>query len=550
MNINSEFNIKSSIDNIYNDNLIKNLNKTNRYKLIKSINVLENAKIPIVNISLRISEIKNALKLQEKNVDNVLNDLSKLKTTDDIIIYKTSTGWKTEILNLDSSFINKAIYKIKKLIFNDYSLLNPVFETAVEISRENIDYQEKISKTLNNLKKLRNDQNFYYASEVSIKKHATIITEINKILDLNPSIEADMQNVRNNIEDAKKFLESMSIAQRFLGFTGMSIAPTVAPTNENSIMNAGGFGIFTTEQERNTFEELLNDENYLMQFSPEEKIILKRYFEDLQRSKDLSYMVQSLLVEEDEDGLRITSKRAFDQIQNLKSGQSLFLDVGYLGHCMRAQFQKNGNKIEINLFDSSGALELWVSKNPFLSIMHYLLGQKQYITLSTSVSVEEFNKSGRAYLEQVIGMQSKKVTEQLKEKSNYFRYMDFIRVFRSINPNGSLLTRQTVQKTNNCYAQRIRAAQAHCLGSKTYKKVRVYSLKKIYQQLMDIARDDLGKKKAEQLEGKLTFEQPLKPDELQMVRDKLNTMEEFPTNVEDWYQIFALIKHNIYKQRK
>jgi hypothetical protein len=538
--------IQGAINIVYNKEI--NINKKNRNKFVEIVDILKKSNIHAADVKRKVLQLENKIKNYDNNILNDLNLLIDFNDTYEFIIYNSKDGIKTEKINSNSSWLEKISFRIKKIFINDYNLLNSVFQSANDIAKENPVFKDKIIQSLDNLKKIRKSQPEFFASSEAIERHARLTKEINQILDLSltPQKERTIQEVI--INQGKSFLEKLTVVQRFQNLTGMSISSTVAPDNENAIIDQGGFGIFTTTKEETNLKDLLTRDAANSPLTPQEKVKVKHYLDDLEQSRNLNYMIAAMIAEDNEEGERVVAKVTSDQILHLQEGQSVFMDVGYLGHSMRAQFLKKGNKIEINLFDTSGALELWVSKNPFLSAIHYFLGQKEYITLSTSVSVGEFEEKGRSYLEQVIAMQSKNVEEIFKEKSNYLRYMAFIRVFQSINLHGKLQTRQVVQNSNNCYAQRIHAAEAHCLGSSIHKKVSIHSLNQIQQELWGIALEELNTKEITRLEELLKERRILTPSELKDICNHLNRMEEYPQTVEDWYPIFALLRHNILKK--
>lgn len=544
------YNIQKSLDFIYNDDNLKNIN-FERIALSRHIKILKRSNIQIIDLNNRINKLEKIINFYDENLLNSLKILSTCKNNDNLIFYEDNSFIKIDILNENSCFLYKFIFKIKKFFINNHSLLKIIYESANNISKENAEIKEKVIESIDNLKNTRNSKsNFYYSIE-SIKKHADLTTEINQILDINSSKDEKIIQERE-INRGKASLEDMTYSFRLQNLCGMTITSTLETSNENNFIDQPGSAIYSSEKEFSYLKEMLqensNETSYSL--STEEKEKMKQYVDDLERSRDLNFMLAGLRNEDKPEELRLAAKMEFEKITHLKEEQSIFMDVGYSGHAMRAQFLKHDNKIEINLFDTSGGLELWISKNPFLSAIHYFQGKKEYICLSTSVTLNEFEKRGRAYLEQVIGMESRPIVEQLDDKSNYFRYMDFIRVFRSINPHKTLQTRHSAQKSQNCFAQRIRAAEVHYLGIATYTKARIFSLMKGYDELLAMAKDELNSTEFTELKIKLQNKRELKPDELANVREKLNLLEDYPQDVSSWYYILALVNHNISKPRR
>jgi hypothetical protein len=556
MNVNSKIDhisIQNAIDNIYSKNIKKNLDAESYLKLKKSVSLLKESKLPILDINRKINQTESFLENYKSKISNNINFLINLKSTDNFIVYMNKDGIKLEKISTNSSLLHRIKFKIKELFFNDYNVLDSLFKGASLLAKDNIEVKNRVLNSLDKLKDLRNKRTDFYASLELIQKHARLTTEINKTLDVYQSniINENEQLIREDrINVGKKFLKNLNFSQRVQNLTGIAIAATVAVSNDNAFIDQGGNGIFSTEQERKTLNNLLKENDSTSPLSTVEKATTQQYLDDIERSQNLNFMIAALNREADPTGLRVAAKNAFEHILSLSEGQSIFMDVGYFEHSMRAQFVRKNNKIEINLFDTSGALELWVSKNLLLLLMHQITGKKEYITLSTSVSLEDFQERGRAYLEQTIAMQSLEVAKLLEQKSNYLRYMDFMRVFRSINPHGNLQTRQIPQKASNCYAQRIRASEAHCLGRALYKKVRVYTLEKIYNELRELARHDLNPEENQELDEKLKNKETFLPNELKKICNQLNKLEKYPQSVTTWYPIFAVLKHNIFKTRK
>lgn len=536
--------ISHAINIISDQKKLVNVNPQTRIELGRSVKVLRGATNLEDDIPQRIIEAEWLMKRYDRSLSDVLDRLATLRSPDHFMVYMDKGEVKIETLDKASSFLDRIGFKIRKMLRHDINHLQSVFQAARLIAEENEDLEIK-RKLSTAAKRIRAIQPDFYKSSKAIARHAKLTKEINKILDLTES-KKDIAIQKKLIKRGEEFLYKLNDVDHFKNLTGIAIASTTRlTTNQEAIVNSGGYAIFSTENERATLKSMLEEPDSQSPLSVDERQKVEHYVDDLDRSRDLNFMLAALSGENDAEGMRIAAKTAYDQILSLKEGQSIFLDVGYTEHSMRAQFTRKGDEIEINLFDTSGALEFWINKNPFL-LMQFLTGKKQYTALSTSVNRDAFKHMGQAYLEQVIMMDSKKIDKWGEEKPSYVRYIDFMRVFRSINPKGALQGRHSIQKAYNCFAQRIRACEAYCLGIPLYKKIRRYSLKKIYDDLWKMAEEDFDKKQLAELSGKLeTAKKILSPRELRTICRQISRLTHYPKTIEEFYPIFALINHNI-----
>ncbi len=550
---------QQALHHLTDPNKPKTIDARTRVELARSIQVLQESEISD-EIKQKITEVNQLIQDYDKRLLNVLDKLVTLQSPDHFIIYLDKTGVKVETLNEFKGPFKWLRFKIRKIFRHNLDQLNATLQAAhlISVEGQNPEMKAKLAQSVYTLKRIRSIQREFYASKKSIARHAKLTTEINKILDLNLTSEAEKKIQRKLIKKGKQFLQTRTREQRFENLTGMSIASTArTKDNDRAMINEGGYAIFSTEHERKNLKKLLKESASQSPLSQEEYEKVKHYTEDLNRSRDLNFMLAGLSGNKDERGVRIAAKAIFDQILQLEEGQSIFLDVGYEEHAMRAQFTRKENELEIHLFDTSGALQFWTTKDPTL-LPQFLSGKKQYVALATSVSLENFRQMGRAYLEQVILMDSKTVQKLESKKGHYFHYIDFLKVFRSINSKKILKTRHSIQKAYNCFAQRVRACEVHCLGISTYRKVRTYSLENIYDELWSMSKQKLDKEQLAELEKMLAIKDDqgkiiekrrmLMPHEIKEIQRYLNRLEEFPgKQVEAWYPIFALLNHNILK---
>jgi hypothetical protein len=133
MNANNITTDQQAAHYIYSEKDSKKISTEKRVLLGRCITMLKNS-----NHSTQSKQLHNQIDKIEKILDddNVLKNLDHLKNYklgSNFIIYRSSNGIESEILDNTSSLLHKLIFKLKYLLFNDYSLLGNVTKNYLSL---------------------------------------------------------------------------------------------------------------------------------------------------------------------------------------------------------------------------------------------------------------------------------------------------------------------------------------------------------------------------------------------------------------------------------
>lgn len=258
-----------------------------------------------------------------------------------------------------------------------------------------------------------------------------------------------------------------------------------------------------------------------------------------------------------QDNLSLASRALQAAIKDLKDGASLYLETGLEGHAMQLIIKREGEKIKLSTYDSSGAIEntvlgkggldsikngrkgfwdtagnvgLWTAINDLFSWASglYQLWRKgsesmRKNALSFTVPQKKLLSSeGLGYLSALIDSNSmagwakthidlklKHTTMEERSHMGYFErlialndqsnaYSEYLKKFTSIAsaeaPAEFQDLLQRPQNTSNCYAKKAQSCELYELGKGTYKKVRLAML---MAQREGILNEVCGKKGVE-----------------------------------------------------
>lgn len=561
------------------------INYKNRELLGRSISVLKKNGLPD-----EFNKIDKAIEKYDIKLERKLNRFKDALTNkSEFYTYKKDNRIKVKTIDDKTNLIKKIIFKLNKILKHDNEVVKDLFSSG-KAALENAENKKSIKKTINKskkiLEKLSKKQGSFYKTKKGIQNYLNITGALNAAIDASKHAKKDNKIEKKLLSKSRKIEKKNNTTDnRVQNLIASSIASTMAKPQkegEESFLNLVGSGPQFTLLERNVLNEILSSSD--TNFSPIERITLQQYVSDLDRSKDLNAMLRSAKGAADE---RVIAEKAWKTIDNLKEGESVILDLGYRYSpdkgkswvWVRTEFQKKSGHVVIKLHDSSGSLQAFEKKKK-----GKFKSGHGFATLTTSATAEEFKKNGREYMQSLIAINC----DRKEIKAGETTYLDFLRVFTSINPKYRLGNEIKLQKADLSYAQRTRAHEKDRFGHTLYKKTRVETLKQVYNDLLkecenkmieeyqeelneDLprARDETdeknlsskridnlkkAKKRAKRAVNNLIDDLDNKANlltekELNESKKVLNQLQSMPSSRDDFYHCLRVLRYNIHKER-
>lgn len=370
--------------------------------------------------------------------------------------------------------------------------------------------------------------------------------------------------------------------KKFKYILGSTLASSVVKhseekISEGAIVERGGRGVVSDMMEIEDLKYIKNSE----ELTPQEKTTLGRYIEDISRGHSLNiaieYLGKPLAPPEYKMALEKITQQILHEIQQLKEGQSLYLNYGHLGHSMSIHVKRSDRKFILTLFESSGGLNRYFVLNSILGMFKLpIYGQKdshRQTGLQIEVSDTKLFSRGSKYFQKILNVNSNlgrlrqlKIQERTekfinKYEKRCFKWMQrlfgylklWIKWRMSVgafcavtNKKPKLLSLiQTQQEASNCYAKRIQVCEAHAFGKSLYKKVRALSFAYRRDQLLNYARKYGGLSEAETNTLKKLPIVPLTFVEREDTSTQIGRLTSLAENYKDWEAITKLFNHHI-----
>lgn len=351
---------------------------------------------------------------------------------------------------------------------------------------------------------------------------------------------------------------------------------------------------FESEVVRNLVQSPEGYSQYGLQLSEEEKEKIDRYYENMERSRDLTHALSEVCsswggYEEDkknhgykkgekftekqkefEDKLTLATKALQQACAKLKDGESLYLETGLEGHAMQLVIKRTGNEFKLSTYDSSGALEnTSLSKGIIGLVKLFFMGNETMKKNAYTFSVPQerlISKEGGDYLSYLIRTNSmagwaqthiehnlKHTTMEERSHMGWFRqllalnqqsyiYSNYMEHFGSLaSPDAPPKFEELLQRpqnTQNCFAKKAQSCELYELGKPTYKKLRLAMLLEQRKGLLDDIKAGenyfIGMEYAPMLKN--IEPEYLSPSELYEISMRLCEVKEPPSK--EYYQKF------------
>lgn len=417
---------------------------TNTEELLKSLNRIDKAKI--ADTVIAETERKKIAAIQK------LSEIEDVKGLERIELIGPNLSMET--LKKNEFFIAKLIHKLVHL-FSKRTNFIKLFD--VDFSKLTETEKESYKQAVETLKKLRLYDSGYYKSDMRLKN--------NKILRQAIHLAEEKMGFVDTLKPPLKPLFKFSEYKE--SFSGILLTDILAPgifASDSIFFNTGGRSFISTELEFEALKALCEEDPLNEE--------LNHFFNQISRSYDINkYINQNTNNDNNIEGVAPTAKLSFSAINSLKKNETLHLDLGYLQHAMRGVVSKNSDgSIEIKLFDTSGALES-SQNNFFRGIVQFIMGKKQNVALTVTISEEVFKEQGQAYLEQLFEFECG-YRRQENEYLSIPNHTYFMRIFKSLKNKKQLSGKQHTQVGMNCYFKRVDAAQRYYLSDINYINLR------------------------------------------------------------------------------
>lgn len=575
----------------YMGKCVKELTKNEKglKRIVKKNNDnLEDVKKKIEGLKTEIKKFDNQT---EKKLNKFILLNSKVNPYKNYYTFVKSGKIKIKTLDKNASSSKKLLFNFKKFFKNDAKAVETLFLNGKEIARTKKNFRRIMEKSTPILQDLCESKGSFFRTKKDVKIYGHLASALQSALTSNKKLRSELKTLQDETHEAVKNSEEIQIKHakgRVNVLIGGSIASTLeVPSfsfqrgNPNSFFNRFGSSYFASKLENEVLNDILKDSQNNL--TDEEKKLLEKYVANLERSME----VNSILVgARDIRSEQAAAIKIFKTIEDLKDGESLFLDVNSSRHAMRLELQKSGENMVIKLHDPCGGLSLLNKFNILSTAIEHMRRERILGTLRMEMPMEEFNEKAPGFIQSLTAITGKRKFPQRSQ------YLDFTRIITSLSDKYTLETKQRIQTAANCFAQRIRANEKNYLGAELYKKVRQETLKRIYDKMFDEAEKklvqshlkelnsqlnqntqkakeekalrkqkeanwdtavELAKKDLENIKNKLAENDSnpvLTPAELKKSREYLGKLEKLPSSPDDFYHVLRVLRHDIYKARR
>ena len=269
--------------------------------------------------------------------------------------------------------------------------------------------------------------------------------------------------------------------------------------------------------------------------------------------------------------LDIMTQKIMHEVELLPNNESLFINVGRLGHATQLVIKKEGTQLAMSLVDSSGGLSrARLIKAPLGTFKLDLLEAKHgsiSLGLKLELPAAQFYAQGKEGIYQflknssTLGHQEQeevlaRTLETIKKSSNPLmspyrafsaKWESTLAAFTSIAPHSvnELEILKSRQLYDNCYAERVLVNEVHELGKELHKKVHREFLKTSMEDLLNVIKEE-EVLSSEEIDHLGTMEsRMLSLEELQDLKRRLLEIKKTPKTFEEWKDIFTLFHHDL-----